>query len=203
MTFNVVLFLHITAAIAGFMVAAVLHVGLLQMRRARTIAELRAWEPTITRLEPMFPLIAATLVGLGAWLLHLSGGEFGWSDGWVITAVTTLAFVEVIGAGVLGRRSKALMARVRQAPDGPVPDDVRRAVLDPPLWLCAHLTTAAVIGIVCLMATKPAGVISVVVILVASALGALSAVPFLRAPAVHEAKPTELPAQPSYHRSSA
>lgn len=39
--FGVVLFLHITAAIAGFMVAGILHVALLQMRRAGTVAVLR------------------------------------------------------------------------------------------------------------------------------------------------------------------
>lgn len=181
-TFNVVLFLHITAAICGFMVAAILHTGLIQMRRAGTVAELQAWQPTISRLEPLFPVIAAILVGLGAWLLHLSGGEFRWSDGWVITAATTLAVVEAIGAGVLGRRSKALMTRVEQEPDGPVSDRLRHAVLDPPLWVSAHLTTAAVIGIVCLMATKPSGAISILVVLAASTVGALSALPLLRVP---------------------
>lgn len=201
--FSVVLFLHITAAIAGFMVAGILHVALLQMRRAGTVAELRGWEPTITRLEPLFPVIAATLVALGAWLLHLSNGEFSWSDGWVITAVTTLVVVEAIGAGVLGRRSKALMTRIHQAPDGPVPEDVRRAVLDRPLWLSAHVTTAAVVGIVCLMAIKPSGPISVLVVVIASVIGGLSALPLLRPVQHHAMSTTAVPARAAHDRSSA
>jgi hypothetical protein len=202
-TFDVVLFLHITAAICGFMVAAALHVALVQMRRARTIAELQAWQPIIKRLEPLFPVIAATLFGLGGWLLHLSGGEFSWSDGWVISAIATLVVVEAIGAGVLGRRSTALMARVRQEPDGPVPDPLRRAVLDPWLWVSAHLTTAAVIGIVCLMATKPSGALSVVIVVAASAIGALSAIPVLRAPAPDPAPESASPQVPADHTATA
>jgi hypothetical protein len=181
-TFSVVLFLHITAAIAGLMIAAVLHAGLMQMRRARTIAEIRAWGPTIARLESLFPVVAVALFGLGAWLLHLSGGEFRWSDGWVITAVASLAVVEAVGAGVLGRRSKVLIRRVEAEPDGPVSSHIRRAALDPPLWLSAHGTTAAVIGIVCLMATKPSGVISVAIVLSASVIGLLTTLPLLRVP---------------------
>jgi hypothetical protein len=181
-TFDIVLFLHIVVAIAAFMVAGILHAGLLAMRRATTTSQLKGWLPTIARLEPVFPVLALVLFGLGAWLLHLSGGEFRWSNGWVITAVVSLAIVEIIGGAVMAPASKAMAKEIEEAPEGAVSDQLRGSVLNPKLWTSGHLNTAAVLGIVCLMVTKPSGVISVVVVLVAAALGALSARPFLSAP---------------------
>jgi hypothetical protein len=152
------------------------------MRRATTTSQLKGWLPTIARLEPLFPVLALVLFGLGAWLLHLSGGEFRWSNGWVITAIVSLAIVEIVGGAVMAPASKAMAKEVEEAPDGAVSDQLRRSVLSPKLWTGAHFSTGAVLGIVCLMVTKPSGLVSVVVVVVAAALGALSARPFLTAP---------------------
>src|SRR5579884_2465778 len=92
--YGVLLFLHITAAIAGFAIGGVLHVALPRAAGAKTVGEMRMWLSVTHRLEPLLPITALALLGLGSWLIHLSGGGIRWSDGWIITAVVTLVAVE-------------------------------------------------------------------------------------------------------------
>ena len=177
-----VLFFHIGVAIAAFMIAGVLHTSLQVMPRAATVQELRAWGKVVHRLEPLFPVLALVLLGLGAWLVHLEGDEgIGWSSGWVITAVTTLVIIEALGGILLAPRGKALVAAIEAAGDGPVPDDVRARTVDPVLWHLAHLSTGGFLGVVFIMAAKPSGAGSVIVVVVAAALGVAASVVQLRA----------------------
>lgn len=169
--YGVVLFLHIGIAIIAFMIAAVLHAGLHAMPRARTMAAARPFAGLVHRLEPLLPIMALLLLGLGAWLIHLSGGEFSWKDGWIITAVVTLVIVEGLAGALLAPRSKRLVELIDATPDGAVPDNVRRAMLDPIIWDLAHVATVGFLGVVFLMAAKPSGALSVVIVVVAAVIG--------------------------------
>jgi hypothetical protein len=140
-------------------------------RGATSIGTLKAWAPVIHRLDPLFPILALMLFGLGAWLLHLSGGEFRWGDGWVISSVVGLALMEIVGGVLLAPRSKRLVAGITAAADGPAEDALRATVNDRALWLASHFATGTALGIVFLMATKPSGAASVTVLVVAAGLG--------------------------------
>lgn len=153
-----VLFLHIGVAIVAFMMAAVLHAALHAMSRARSIAEMRSWTVMVHRLEPLLPISALLLVGLGAWLIHLEAADgVSWSDGWIVTAVVSLVIVEGLSGALIAPRSKALVARVNESADGPVPDDVRALTRNPVIWDLAHIATFGFLGVVFLMAAKPSG----------------------------------------------
>lgn len=182
-TAGVVMFLHVTAVIIGLMLAAVLHTALLMSRRARTTAECRPWAPVVARVEPLLPVAAAVILGSGAWLIHLSGGEVDWGDGWIVVSLVALVVIELAG-GAVAPRSGAWRAKIAATPDGAVPDDVRRAGLDPVLWCVAHAATAGFVGIVFLMSAKPSTGWSVVIVIAAVLLGAATAIPFLRPPRV-------------------
>lgn len=168
---DVVLFAHIAVAIAAFAVAAILHTVLWVARGATSTGTLKAWAPVIHRLDPLFPILALVLFGLGAWLLHLSGGEFRWGDGWVISSVVGLAIMEIVGGVLLAPRSKELVAEIKGAADGPVDDTLRAAATDRALWLASHFSTGTALGIVFLMATKPGGAASATVLVVAALIG--------------------------------
>lgn len=168
---DVVLFLHITVAIAAFAVAAILHTAQWVARGATTGAALKPWAPVIHRLEPLFPILALALFGLGAWLLHLSGGEFRWGDGWVVTSIVGLALMEAVGGVLIAPRSKKLVAGIKAADDAAIGDDLRAALHERVFWISTHFATAVALGIVFLMATKPSGAASVAVVLVAAAIG--------------------------------
>lgn len=179
---GVVLFLHISVAIAAFMVGGVLHTALQMMPRAATVQEMRPWARVVHRLDPLFPFLALALLGLGAWLVHLEGDEgVGWSSGWVITAVVALVVVEAASGALLAPRAKALVADIQAAADGPVPDAIRAQAKDPVIWNLAHVATVGFLGVVFVMAAKPTGWLAAVVVAVACALGVVVAQAQLRA----------------------
>jgi len=158
--FGVVLFFHITVAIAAFAMAGVMHTSLQAVARGRSVQELRSWGHVMHRIEPLFPLMALLLLGLGAWLVHLGArtdDNFGFSDGWVITAIVTLVAVEAAGGAILAPRGKKLTGLIEATPDGPVTAEIGAAAADPMVWYAAHITTFSFLGVVFLMAAKPEG----------------------------------------------
>jgi hypothetical protein len=169
---DAVLFLHIVVAVAAFGVATVMHTIQWVSRGATSIAQLKAWNPVAHRLEPMFPVLALVLFGLGAWLLGLSDGEFSWSDGWVITAAVGLGVMELAGAVLISKRAKNVFTAIEYAPEGPIGDGVRAVVMNPVLWATSHFETGTAIGILYLMAVKPSAAASVAIVVACAAAGA-------------------------------
>jgi uncharacterized membrane protein len=180
MTANFVLFAHIFFVIAGLSLAAVLHTGLLLQGAATEVAAIRAWPRVIAVVETALPAFAALILLTGAWLLHLSDGEFAWSQGWVIASLAGLVAAEAAGAAV-GPRSAALRRAISTAADGPISADLRQRILDPVLWCVPNAITATFLAIVFVMVVKPSGLWSAVLIAVIALLGTLSGIPFTRA----------------------
>jgi hypothetical protein len=176
-----VLFLHIGIAILAFMMAAVLHAALQSVARATDVREMRSWGVWVHRLEPLLPISALLLLGLGAWLIHLSGGEFAWKDGWVMTAVIALVAVEGLAGARLAPKSKAMVKEIEQGVDGRPSDSLRKLSRDPEIWHIAHVATFGFGGVVFLMAAKPSGAWSVVIVVIAAAIGLVASVAQLRA----------------------
>lgn len=170
---SVVLFLHIFVVICALGIAAILHSAQFVARGASTTGTLKAWSPLVNRLEPLFPVLALILFGLGAWLLHLSDGEFRWSDGWVITAVVGLAMMEAVGGAVLAPHGKKQHAAIMAAPDGPVDAELHAMVVDPAPWAAAFFETFTALGIVWIMTNKPNGVASAIIVAACATFGAL------------------------------
>jgi hypothetical protein len=181
--YDVVLFGHIALAIGAFVVAAGMHLAMAQLRSARTVTQMQAPARLMHRTGSLLGLFAIALAGFGALLLHLSGGQFGWSDGWVITAAATLAVVEANGALILDRRGKRLGLLIATSTSDQISPELQRARLDPVTWLCAHAGDGAVVGIVFLMTTKPSGVIAPMITVIGAGLGAATALPLTRHPA--------------------
>jgi hypothetical protein len=168
------LYLHITVAIAAFMMAGVLHAALPAMVRARTVAEMRSWARVVHRLDPLFPVAALVLLALGAWLVHLEHGEgIRWSDGWVVTAVVSLVVIEGVAGALLAPTAKKLVADIEAAPEGAVPDDLRRRAADPKIWYVGHIATLGFASVVFLMAAKPVGWICPIIVAAGVAVGVL------------------------------
>ena len=158
--FGVVLFLHISVAIVAFAMAGVMHTALQVVGRAREVQTVRSWGAVMHRIEPLFPIMALLLLGLGIWLVHLAENtddHFRYTDGWVLTAIITLVAVEAVGGAILAPRGKKLTQLIHDAPDGAVSEDIYRAANDPLVWHAAHVTTFGFLGVVFLMAAKPDG----------------------------------------------
>lgn len=179
--FGVVLFSHITIAIIGFMMAGIMHAALQAMARAKTVAEVRSWTGAVHLLDPLFPVVALLLIGLGAWLIHLSGGRFAWSDSWLMTSLISLVVVEGLMGALVAPRAKALVRFVHGAADGPISDEIRRVANSPILWHLTHVASFAFIGVVFLMTAHPNAVWSPVIVVVAVLIGLAASQAQLRA----------------------
>lgn len=170
---EVVLFLHITVALAAFSIATVIHTGEWGSRRVTTVAELRTWAGVIRRFGQLFPIMIGLLLVLGAWLVSLSDGKFDWGDGWVASAVVALVVLGAIGGAVLDPAAKRLVARLAAAPDRPVTPELRAAACNPVTWALGHLSTGLALGVVFTMTTKPSAGDALAVLVVGSGLGAV------------------------------
>ena len=178
--YGFVLFLHITAAIVAFMMGGVMHAALQAMARAGDVRELRSWGRLVHRLDPLFPFAALLLLGFGAWLIHLSHGEIGWGDGWLLTALISLIVVEGFSGALIAPKAKAAVKLIEQTPDGAVPNDLRQLSVDPAIWHISHIATFGFAGVVFLMAAKPTGALSPIIVIVAAAIGVLVSAAQLR-----------------------
>jgi hypothetical protein len=179
--FGFVLFLHIIVAIIAFMMAAIVHAGLPALARARDVREMRSWAAILGRLEPFFPIAALLLLILGAWLIHLSKGRIEWSDGWLLTSLITLIVVEGIAGAKLAPKARATVKAVEEAADGPVPDSLKQAVVEPWIWYPSHVATFGFAAVVFLMSARPIGAWAVVIVIVGVAIGLIVANLQLRA----------------------
>ena len=184
---NVVLFAHIFVALAAFGCATLVHVWQAVSKAATSTTTLKAWSPVMHRVEPLFPILALILFGLGAWLIGLSDGEFSWGDGWVIVSVVGLFVMEAAGGAVLAPGGKKLHAAIMSAPDGPVDASLRALVLGRAVWAVAVFETATALGIVFLMTNKPSGLSSALIVAACAVAGAA-----LGAAAAREAAPAPL-----------
>ncbi|HET6818449.1 MAG TPA: hypothetical protein VFH66_14570 [Mycobacteriales bacterium] len=158
--FNFVLFLHISLVVVAFAMAGIVHAGMPAMARARDVSQMRPWAELLHRLDPLFPVVALFLLGLGSWLVHLgahTGDGFSFKDGWVITSIVTLVVIEGIAGALLAPTAKRLVASIHEAADGPPSAELRVAARDPKIWYPGHIATFGFLGIVFVMATKPAG----------------------------------------------
>src|SRR5438270_524715 len=158
--FGVVLFLHIALVVVAFAMAGIVHAGLPAMARARDVSQMRPWSELLHRLDPLFPLVALLLLGLGSWLVHLGAhtdDAFSFKDGWVITSIVTLIVIEGLAGALLAPTAKRLVATIRESADGVPSAELRSATMDPKIWYPGHIATFGFLGIVFVMATKPAG----------------------------------------------
>lgn len=169
--YGVVLFLHIGVAIIAFMMAAVLHAALHAMPRSTSVAQARPFAALVHRLEPLLPIAALVLLGLGAWLIHLSHGAWKWKDGWILVAVVTLVVVEGLAGALLAPRSKKLVAMIESAPDGELTPELRTAMADPVIWDLAHIATFGFLGVVFVMASKPSGIGATLIVIIGALVG--------------------------------
>jgi hypothetical protein len=194
--FGFVLFLHITVAIAAFMMAGVLHAAMQALARAGDVREMRSWGRLIHRLDPLFPVAALLLLIFGAWLIHLSNGRIGWGDGWLLTSLIALIVIEGLSGVLIAPKAKAAVKLIEQAPDGPVSDEMRRLSVDPAIWHISHIATFGFTAVVFLMSARPNGALSVILVVVGVVVGVLVSAAQLRSlRAVHATVPGQRAAE--------
>jgi uncharacterized membrane protein len=174
---TLLVFVHVTSAItlsAGNLLSLF---GLLALRRAQRVEQVRAILGLLTQSEPVsaIALVLTPVAGLA-----LTVTSWGWHNGWITVALGS--FVLLLSMGVItGTRRGAIARLVREMSDGPLPASVEQRIHDPLLGTAVYMIVALLVGIIFLMTTKPALDGSLIAIVVSVLLGAAASLRLWRA----------------------
>jgi hypothetical protein len=165
--YTVVLFLHLWALLGAIGTAALLHFAEARLREADSVAAIRVCARLIEKGARVFPLALLVLLGSGAYLVDR---RWSWSSGWIEAGLVGVGVLFVVGASLIGGRSRALSRELARA-DGPVPARLLYLAREHVGGIASWANTGLALGIVFVMTTKPAFAASLVALVVAAALG--------------------------------
>ncbi len=169
--YRLVLFLHLCALLGAIATSTLLHFAEVRLRAADTVAAVRLWAGLIEKGARVFPLALLVLLGSGAYLVERS---WAWSSGWVEASLGGVAVLFVVGAGVIGGRSRALRRELANAGEGAVPAALAQITREHVGGVASWTNTGLALGIVFVMTTKPALAGSLAALGVAAGLGAVT-----------------------------
>jgi hypothetical protein len=168
--YNVVLFVHILAALTLFAAFGIAQVGGAVLLAARTIEQIRHGADVVHVTQRIFPLALTVQIASGLYLVTQ-----GWSlmTPWVDVALAGAVVITAAGSGVADRRFGALRVVAHRAGDGPVSAELAGRIADPALWAWLWALNGLALGIVWLMTVKPGWVGSIRVTVGLSLLSAV------------------------------
>jgi len=187
--YSIALFFHILGALALFAAVGVIAVGMLLMRQARTVEQLRERAGMATSADRLLP-ISVVLILLPA--LYMLIVAWGWSVAWLDTALVSFVVILILGPVFIGRRIEVIRRAAETTSDGAIPAPLHAQRNDPVLWAAMSIFTTLAIGIAFLMAVKPDLLGSLITVAVALLLGVLVALLFNRETATEKPQQVDL-----------
>jgi Zn-dependent protease with chaperone function len=169
--YTIVLFLHVSGAIGYFVSIGVWLFGLVSLRRARRVEQVRSIIHLIGLPGPLFGISVLLILVAG---LYMTFTSWSLQTSWIAVALVSLVLVAPLGTAIIEPRRRAIDRLAREAPDGPLPQTLEQSIHDPILLTALQTIVALLFGIVFLMTTKPSLAGSLIVIVVALALGLAS-----------------------------
>jgi MFS family permease len=173
--YNVALFLHVIGAIGYSAAVVVTLLGLIALRRATRVEQVRSIVGIIGLSDPVAIVGALLILTAG---LYMTITVWGWQMGWINVALVSVALTATLGVAVIESRRKAI-AKLLQEDDPPV-EELNRRIHDPVLGTGLYTLVGLVIGIIFLMTNKPALEDSILVIVISGALGLAASLPLWR-----------------------
>jgi uncharacterized membrane protein len=167
--YRLVLFLHLLALLGAIGTSGLVHFAEAQLRAAETAAAARPWAALLERATRVFPPALLVLVASGAYLVHRG---WTWGSGWIVAGLIGVAVLLVNGAGVVGRRTRALRRALAAAGDGALSPPLLQLTRAHPGGIASWTNTGLAVGVVFVMTTKPALAGSLASLAIAALLGA-------------------------------
>ena len=169
--YTIVLFLHVSGAIGYFVAIGIWLFGLVSLRRAHRVEQVRSLTSLIGLSGPLFGISVLFILAAG---LYMAITAWSLQTGWIAVALVSLILMAPLGTALIEPRRRAIERLAREAPDGSLPQSLEQRIHDPVLFTAVQTIAALLFGIVFLMTTKPALVGSLIVMIVALALGLAS-----------------------------
>ncbi len=172
--YQLVLFIHVAAAMATFAGVGAWFFMILALRKASAVGE-------VSTLAPIFRL--GGVVGVtGIVILAAAGLDLAWTTGslglgWIQVAIGAFALLAPVGPIVVAPRIERIFREVRLADDGPLPPTLLARLHDPVPKLALHVIFGDLVGIVFVMTAKPSFIGSIVAIVFFIVMGLCLALP--------------------------
>jgi hypothetical protein len=166
--YTLALFVHVSGAIGPFVSLGIWLFGLIALRRACRVEQVRTLSWLIIIASPLM-VLSVLLLGVGGLEMALSF----WSifTPWITVSLVSLVLIGPIGALRIDPRMRTIFAQTRELPDGLLSDALFRRIHEPILHIAVFTLAALLLGIVFLMTTKPSLLISLLVMGIALILG--------------------------------
>jgi hypothetical protein len=178
------LFVHIVGVLGLFIGLGLELVCVLQLRRARSVEQLREWVSLESVIAKLMPITTLLLLLGGLYMVIVS---WGWKTGWIDVSLALVIALSVLGPTVNGRRLHAIAAN---ASAGPVSPSLLSKLQDRVLWASVFINVATGLGIVALMTLKPDWIGAIAIIVVAAILGLVAGLSLARtSPALAASQP--------------
>ena len=125
-------------------------------------------------------MLPAALVILLATGLYMTARAWTVRTPFVAVAIVTIVGMAAGGAGIVGRRLRAIGRDAAAAGGGPIPPDLERLVRTPGPWIALSALNGAAVGVLWLMTNTPGWAASAVVIAVSAVVGGIIGALFSR-----------------------
>ncbi len=158
--YTIVLFLHVSGAIGYFAGIGIWLFGLVGLRRAQRVEQVRPLTNLAGRLGPLFGISVLLILATG---LYMAITAWGLQTGWIDVALVGLILIAPLGTAFIEPHRRAIARLAQQAPDGPLPQALEQRIHDPVLLTALQTVTILLLGIVFLMTNKPSLIVSLIV----------------------------------------
>lgn len=169
--YTIVLFLHISGAIGYFVSIGAWLFGLVSLRRAQRVEQVRSLIHLVGLTGPLFGISVLLILAAG---LYMAVTAWSLQTGWIAVALVSLILMAPLGTALIEPRRRAIERLARNVPDGPLPQSLEQCIHDPVLFTTLQTIAVLLFGIVFLMTTKPSLAGSLIVMAVALVLGLVS-----------------------------
>lgn len=150
--YPLLLFLHVSAAMALFIGTGIWAVGILAIARARQVAQVRALADLLLLVRNIVPASALLVILAGAAMTRLA---WSFRTPWILVALASLLVIGPFGTWVIDPRVRRLALLARSLPDGVLPAALAQSTHDPALSIGLPLQLTMLFGVVFLMTVKP------------------------------------------------
>lgn len=150
--YPLLLFLHVSAAMALFVGTGIWAIGILAIARAGQVAQVRILADLLLLVQTIVPASALLVIIAGTAMTQLS---WSFRTPWITVALASLLVVGPFGTWVIDPRVRRLALLAHSLADGPLPVSLARVAHDPALSIGLPLQMTMLFGIVFLMTIKP------------------------------------------------
>lgn len=178
--YTLALFAHILGVLGLFVGLSFIWAGVLRLRRARTVAQVREGIGLTGLVRGLVPTASVLILVAG---IYMTVTAWDSDPPWIVLSLVALVVMGVLGGVVSARRLSAIeKAAAVEDVAGPIPPTLQRRIVDPLLLTSVQTAGILGLGVVFLMTARPDLPGSLITLAVALVLGPVSA-QFWRRPA--------------------